>query len=223
MDELLVFGAALAFGFLGSIPLTGPIAVLVLSKAVSGDRHSARQIGVGAAVAEGLYAGIAFFAFAALSASPSVRPVADAVTMVVLIALGLHFARWRYRERKSPARKSRRGWWIGFSISIVNPTLLVTWGAVVAVLIGRGVGVPSASLALPFGLGAAAGVASWELLFVHFVKRLGPRFTGHTLQWVVRAVGIALIGVGAWSGYACWQSAPRTWRDSLQLKHLRNT
>lgn len=218
MQVLLVFAAALGFGFVGSIPLTGPIAVLVLSRSVAGDYRTARQIGLGAALAEGLYAGIAYFAFSALSASKLLKPVADAVTMVVLVALGIYFAQWRYHEKRSRETHSQRGAWIGFSISIVNPTLLVTWSAVVAALIGRGIGNGAELLAVPFGLGAAVGVGGWELLFVRLVKRFGPKFTGATLQWAVRAVGVVLIGLGLWSGWSFWHAAPQPWKEQLQLK-----
>lgn len=223
MQALLLFAAALGFGFVGSIPLTGPIAVLVLSRSVAGDYRAANFIGLGAAVAEGLYAGIAYFAFSALSASELLRPIADAVTLVVLVALGAYFAQWRYHEKKSPKTHGKRAGWIGFSISIVNPTLLVTWSAVVAALIGRGFGGGGEWLAIPFGLGAAVGVGAWELLFVRFVRRFGPKFTGTTLQWVVRGVGIALVGLGAWSGWSFWHSAPPTWKQHLRhpVRELR--
>lgn len=221
MQVLLVFAAALGFGFVGSIPLTGPIAVLVLSRSVAGDYRTARQIGLGAALAEGLYAGIACFAFTALNASTLLRPIADAATMVVLIALGLYFAQWRYHEKPTRETHGQRGGWIGFSIAIVNPTLLVTWSAVVAALSGRGLGNGSVLLAVPFGLGAAVGVAGWELLFVRLVKRFGPRFTGATLQWGVRGVGLVLIGLGLWSGWSSWHNAPQPWKEKVRLEHRR--
>lgn len=216
MNALLVFLAALGFGFVGSIPLTGPIAVLVLSRAVSGDRHAARMIGLGAAVAEGVYAAAAYFAFSAVSASKVLEPIANLITMAVLIGLGIYFARWKFKEKKCRKTKSQKGLWIGFSISIVNPTLLVTWSAVVAALFAHGISPGHRWRASIFGAGAAVGVALWELLFVWLVKRYGDKFTHKTLQWVVRGVGVVLIGVGIWSGIGFWHSAPKPWKARIE-------
>ena len=54
---------ALVFGFVGSMPLAGPIAILAVARATRGRYGEALRVGLGAAVAEGIYAGIAFWGF----------------------------------------------------------------------------------------------------------------------------------------------------------------
>jgi hypothetical protein len=51
----------LAFGFVGSIPVAGPISALVLYRGLDRRYKAATFIGVGGAVAEGAYAFLSFF------------------------------------------------------------------------------------------------------------------------------------------------------------------
>ena len=95
MRLLAVCVMALLFGFVGSMPLAGPIAILVLSRATQGRFGEALRIGLGAAVAEGLYAGLAFWGFTTFLARHAiVVPISHGVTAVVLLALGVRFMFW---------------------------------------------------------------------------------------------------------------------------------
>lgn len=195
-----VCAIALAFGFFGSMPLAGPISVMVVSRAVQQRYGEALRIAIGAAVAEGLYAGGAFFGFTELLAShPIVVPISHGVTAVVLAGLGIRFAFWKPRGRKGEEHKSGTAL-VGFTLSAINPTLLVTWGAAVAFLYSKGLHVTSSLASLPFGISAAAGIAAWFTLLVLILKRLEGKFPERVLTWAIRALGVALVGLGAWSG-----------------------
>jgi threonine/homoserine/homoserine lactone efflux protein len=196
-----VCAIALAFGFFGSMPLAGPISVMVVSRAVQQRYGEAIRIAVGAALAEGMYAGAAFFGFTELLARhPIVVPVSHGVTALVLAGLGVRFAFWRPDDkRKGDERKSGTAF-VGFSLSAINPTLLVTWGAAVAFLYSKGLHVDSPLGAIPFGLSAAAGIAGWFALLVLILRRLEGKFPSRVLTWTIRTLGVALIGLGVWSG-----------------------
>ena len=201
MDVLAALGLAFFFGFIGSIPLTGPIALLVFSRSAKRQFRKAVNLGLGAALAEGLYAGGAFWGFRTLVHSDALKRIADAVSAVVLVGLGIYFARWRFHERTPRRADDDRCFWTGFSISLLNPTLLVTWSVVVAALTSRDWLGGNRWHALPFGVGAALGVASWELLFVAGVRRFGDKFHQTLIRRIVRGVAVVLIALGAWSGY----------------------
>jgi threonine/homoserine/homoserine lactone efflux protein len=192
---------AVAFGFFGSMPLAGPIAVMVFSRASRRRYAEALQIGVGAAVAEALYAGVAFWSFTSLLARhPLVVPVSRAVTAVVLSALGVRFAMWKTRDPKEEEEHHSGTSLVGFSLSAINPTLLVTWSAAVAFLYSKGLGESSAWAALPFALCAGAGIALWFTILVAVLRKFEGRLPLALLNWTIRALGIALVGLGLWSG-----------------------
>ena len=192
---------ALAFGFFGSMPLAGPIAVMVFSRASHRLYGEALHIGLGAAVAEGIYAGVAYWGFTSLLASyPLVVPISRGVTAIVLTALGVRFTVWRQMEPRDRNERRAGTSLVGFSLSAINPTLLITWTAAVAFLYARGVGEASPLAAVPFGLCAAAGIAGWFAILVAVLRRFEGRVPVAVLNWTIRALGVALVALGVWSG-----------------------
>jgi threonine/homoserine/homoserine lactone efflux protein len=88
---------------------------------------------------------------------------------------------------------------LGFTVSALNPTLLVTWSAAVAFLYSKGLDGQSPLAALPFGACAAAGVALWIVSLVALLERYGGRLPRGAMTLVVRVMGLGLVGLGAWS------------------------
>jgi threonine/homoserine/homoserine lactone efflux protein len=131
-----------------------------------------------------------------------VLPISHGLTAVILCALGARFLFFRVKEDEVKAGEEPRPgrFWVGFSVSAVNPTLLATWGAVTTFLYARQLVQFTGLLAIPFGLFAAAGIGAWGLLTVALMKRFRNQLPRAALTWVVRSMGVVLIGVGAWSG-----------------------
>jgi len=201
---LAICASAFAFGFVGSMPLAGPIAVMVVSRAASRRFSEALHIGLGAALAEGIYAGVAFWGFTSLFArTPLLAPISHGVTAVVLAVLGARFVFWspKKTERKRAASNSQRAGTtlVGFSISAINPTLLVTWGAIVAFLYSKGLSGASSLVAVPFGACAAAGVAIWFVVLVALLRKYEGNLPHGVLTWTIRGLGLALVVLGMWS------------------------
>ncbi len=200
MSFLAVSLVALVFSFVGSLPLAGPIAVLVVSNGVNGRFKASLEIALGAAVAEGIYAFLAFWGFATfLARYPSVLPISHAVTAVILVSLGIYFLRFKLKEPHAQQESKRGKFWVGFSVSILNPTLLATWGAVTTFLYSRQLVKMTGLLAVPFGIFAAAGIVLWALMMVAIMRRFREHFPRAALTWIVRGMGIVLICVAAWS------------------------
>ncbi len=188
---------ALAFAFVGSMPLAGPIAVLTLSRAATRRFDEALRIGLGAAVAEAVYAGVAFWGFATfLARRPLLVPISQGATGVLLIALGTSFLWWRPTKRADPRENKAGTALLGFSISALNPTLLLTWTAAVAFLYARGAQRHSAIFAIPFGLSAGAGVAAWFGCLVKLLRTFGTKLPLAAFRWVIRTMGVALVAIG---------------------------
>ncbi|HEY3821139.1 MAG TPA: LysE family transporter [Polyangiaceae bacterium] len=200
MRILAVCLISLAFGFFGSMPLAGPIAVMVFSRASRRRYGEALYIALGAAAAEAIYAGVAFFSFTSLLADhPIVVPISRGVTAVVLSALGVRFALWSQHEKKDKYEQRKGTWLVGFSLSAINPTLLVTWSAAVAFLYSKGLGVSSGLVAVPFGACAGAGIAGWFAILVMILRRFEGKLPIAVLTWTIRVLGVALVGLGVWS------------------------
>jgi threonine/homoserine/homoserine lactone efflux protein len=202
MATLLVSGLAYLFGLFGSIPPAGPIAVLIVSRGAERRYQSALRIGLGAAVVEGVYAFISFWGFATfLARREVVLPISHAVTLVVLGTLGIRFMMWKDEQNAAHADGDpAKGFWFGFSISALNPTLLATWSTATAALYSHKIFAMRGYMAIPFALAASAGVATWALLTVRLLERYGERFPRHALTLAVRGMGLVLFAVAIWSG-----------------------
>jgi threonine/homoserine/homoserine lactone efflux protein len=202
MQLLAICIMPLVFGFVGSMPLAGPIAVLAMSRATRGKYGEALRIALGACVAEGLYAGVAFWGFTTFLARHAiVVPISHGTTAVILIAVGARFAFWKPEGHEKDGDKNKVGTaLLGFSISALNPTLLLTWSAAVAFLYSRGLREPPPLYAVPFGACAAAGVGGWFVVLVALLEHYGERVPQAALTWLVRSMGVVLVVLGVWSG-----------------------
>jgi threonine/homoserine/homoserine lactone efflux protein len=192
-----------AFGFVGSMPLAGPVSVLVISRSVERRFHAAWLTGLGGAVVEGLYAGVAFWSFTTfLARITALRPWFDAIACVVLLYLGVKFARWVEPPASAKKRKEDDGksFFLGASVTALNPTILVTWTAATTTLYSTDWVQFAPWMALPFGLGAALGIASWFGVLVTLTKRYQDALPRKALRWIVRGIGVALILMGAYLG-----------------------
>src|SRR5262245_56590921 len=142
---MLVAAAMLGFGcgFVGSIPVAGPIAALVFSRGLEDRTHSALYLASGAAVAEGAYAYLAFWGFAdPPSLYASLERASHVAPAAILIGLGLHFALRRRappdRTAPDPRAGGARSFLLGVAITALNPALIVGWTAAVTALYGLG-------------------------------------------------------------------------------------
>jgi threonine/homoserine/homoserine lactone efflux protein len=187
---LLVAGFAL--GFLGSIPVAGPIALLVFSLILDGRYRRAVFVAVGAAVAEGVYAFLAFWgASEFLAGHPGLVPFSRGFAAVILAAIGIALI----RRRPAAAPPLKRSWptgglFLGFAITAVNPTLIGTWTAAVTMLFSTGLLEFTPASAIPFGLAAMGGIVAWFALLVVVGRRFLERFQRETLNRVVRVMGV---------------------------------
>src|SRR5262249_60220037 len=163
-----------------------------------GQARAAPGLGGGPAVAEAGYAILAFLGTtAALSQFRWLIPVSRVLGALILIGLGLWFALGPHRHHEAKVtRKARNGLWIGLAVTAVNPTLIVTWTAVVTILHSAGFLRVEFLDAFPFGLGVAVGVAGWFAVLVELIRMLRDRLKEETLDRIVRVIGWILVVAG---------------------------
>jgi len=197
---LVAFIIGFCFGFFGSVPVAGPIAALVLERGLTGRHTSAALIGVGGAVAEAAYAFLAFWGFSTyLTRFPWIDPVSRAMAAVILIGLGVSFARYRGARTADPKRSvdSPLGSvLLGFTITALNPTLIATWTAATTTLYSANIVTLSPEGAIPFSLGALIGIGGWFGLLAGLLRRYRGRFNQQRLDQVVRSIGWLIAALG---------------------------
>ncbi len=205
---LLLLALALISGFVGSMPVAGPVAVLVLRAAFRGRSEAALQIAAGCAVAEGTYGAFAFVGVAALAQRYAwFGTLAGFGGALVLVLVGsvLVFKRQPLDaappQRPSLIPAAAGQWLLGFSATALNPTIVASWTAVVTSWHGMGlVHNAAGSDAVVVGVGIAAGVVLWFYVLTRLVARYRAYVTERTLQRVVQALGAAMVVGGIWMG-----------------------
>ena len=189
-------------GFVGSMPIAGPIAALVFASGVEGRPDRGLFIALGGAVAEAAYAYLAFWGFSELLAHHGwIDPVSRALGAVVLLALGLRFVLRPYEppatgSDASPSAGRKRSFALGLTITALNPSLIATWSAAVTMVFSLGVVEFDATRALPFSLGATVGIVTWFLLLLMLLGRFRTSFGPQSLRRVLRGTGVFLILLG---------------------------
>ncbi len=195
--------AGFALGFFGSVPAAGPVAILVMARALAGRVRWATGAGIGAGVAEVGYAFIAYVSYQTFLADhPVVASVARVLTVFILLAVGVLL--WRATPPTSEdagEESSRGGFMTGFLISAVNPTLIITFTAVLSMLAGTDLFDLSTPHAAPFALGVGAGTAIWFAIAAHWIGRRRAGFSPLTIVRLYR--GLALIALGL-AAVAAW-------------------
>ena len=205
-----------AIGYIGSMPVAGPIALLVLGRGLEDRARNALALAFGAAIAESIYAYLAFWGFGAVLASyPWIEKGARFGAAIALIALGVHFYRRRHRaEAPEPAANNsgnKRNFVLGFVITVLNPTLIATWTFTVTTVYSLGLLTFEAEKALPFSLGAFSGIVGWFATLLYLLKRFRKAVTQTGLQRALKLVGVVLIVVGICIGVAATRPYVAQW------------
>jgi threonine/homoserine/homoserine lactone efflux protein len=216
---LAAFLVAFVLSFVGSMPIAGPIAVIVLSKGLAGHLRAGVFLAIGAALAEAVYAGLAFLGITAMiERYPILLPISRLVGCAILITLGVVFL---VRKHEEPATKEAEGdsrekttdlgnAFLGLSITAINPTLIVTWtGAVSAVHAAKLLRVNELD-AFPFAAGVLTGIIAWFSTFLALLGRWNKRLRPTTIERAIKAMGVILIVAGLGFGVRTvvqWQTA----------------
>ncbi|MDH5491032.1 MAG: LysE family transporter [Myxococcales bacterium] len=200
------------FGFVGSVPVAGPIAVLVLCSGLERRFRNGLGIAMGAAVAEGTYALLAFWGFGTLlSGLPWSSAISHGASASLLLVLGMHLLRRAGpsdEERESPSAPLGAesggfgsGLVLGFGVTALNPTLIATWSMAITMLHTSELIIDSEGSALAFGAGAALGIGGWFAILLGLLYRYRERFTQGFVASSRRAAAWLVLGFGL---YFAW-------------------
>ena len=198
---LIAFLSGLGLGFVGSIPVAGPTAVIVVERALEDRPRSGLTIATGAAIAESLYAGVAFWGLTAvLTSYPLLRPISRLMASALLCVVGFYLIFRRTKrasrsDRRDDKRRSRQ-LVFGFTITALNPTLLVTWAVAATALHAVLPSSFKAWDAFPYALGVGLGITAWFWLLVRLACRFRKSFGLTTMNRILRGTGAVLVAGG---------------------------
>ncbi|MDY0058989.1 MAG: hypothetical protein RBU45_04200 [Myxococcota bacterium] len=99
-------------------------------------------------------------------------------------------------EHVRETRGSKRSFALGFTITALDPTLIATWTAAVAVLHSTGPIPVRPRLALPFALGVSWGIAAWFGLLIALLQHHRQLLSKRRMSQLVLVLGILTDGAG---------------------------
>ena len=123
-------------GFLFSMPIAGPISILIASNALKGRMRYCILATIGASFADFIYVFIAVFGLTKLySLYKPIIPYVLLIGTIFLLYIGFKIVKTKldleYIEKTTKIskknKKARGGFWTGFMLNFLNPTLFIGW------------------------------------------------------------------------------------------------
>ena len=203
--------SGIGLGIISAIMPLGPVTVLVLRRSMAGEFSGAIKLGLGRVPAESFYCVLATFGIVALlDRFPGARTGIEVLGVLVFLVLGV----WLLVQRATPAttstdpptaaelRARRWGDWSGFIISMLNPTLLLSWTAVVGIVVSMTDLEPTLFDKIAFPIALGIGIGLGYVILVGFLRRHGARVEPIWVERAIRVMGVAFVGLALWSGAA---------------------
>jgi threonine/homoserine/homoserine lactone efflux protein len=196
---LVAFFIGLVLGFFASVPLAGPTAGVVVSRSLDNQARAGLFVAVGSAVGESFYSFLAFLGVTAvMSRFPFMILASRLLGSMVVVGVGVYFV--LRRTDKAPERhhdaEGARNFLLGFTMAIVNPTLLVSWAAAVSIAHATGLLRVNALDAFAFAGGVAVGIVSWFATLLRLMERFRSRIGPTTMDRLIKWMGAVLIVCG---------------------------
>lgn len=210
-NSLLLMVAGFAMGFFGSIPPTGPVALMVINRAFRGRLKFAFAAGVGGALAEVIYSALAVTGVGLVLQELHVaQTLIRALSTLVLLAVGVYFLvspieRGDVDEHAADEEQSLTSalghLGKGFSVAIVNPTLILNWTVAVAFFFSLFHIHASVLGRVLFVVGVGTGMIVWTGVEVWLLHKFQQRYSIDLLGRIQRWVSILVILAAAYLGY----------------------
>lgn len=191
----------LASGFLGSMPVTGPIALIVFRSSLRGHFSLALRVVTGAAIAEVIYCAVAIFGYVQIVATyPFLAKYLRYIGASFLVILGIIFLfqKVQITEEKAPvAERKHAGIISGFLIAILNPTLFLTWGSASSTIFSWFDSISFWDMVL-FPLCAGFGIVTWFTILLEIFKKYREQIGEKIGFYAIRGAAFVMIASGSY-------------------------
>jgi threonine/homoserine/homoserine lactone efflux protein len=196
---VVAFLLGVGIAFVGSIPIAGPLAVLVVDRAVGGRREEGMFIALGGALAEAGYALAVAILFPILFGLSHGVLLVSRIAGAVLVAIaGAVLLVHPGVVHGASTRRKSGSFLTGLALSALNPTLLATWTVVVATLNAHGLLGRSVGEAALFAVGVGGGVTAWFAVLVSLSRAAEDFLNGRRRVQTIRTLGFVLVCVGCY-------------------------
>lgn len=189
-------------GFIGSMPVAGPISLLVFHRGVLARYRDGWAIALGGAFAEGVYCALAVHGFSILlERFTFFVPLVKGVGILLLLALALYLflaAQGIPRDRAvtEPLSENWGGQFcIGLGVAALNPSLLLTWSGILAALYSLADLRFDSYDKIAFAAGAVLGIVTWFSILLTVFSRFRDRFPFRFIQKLIRNVRARSVGI----------------------------
>jgi threonine/homoserine/homoserine lactone efflux protein len=194
-----------ALGCVGSMPIGGPVSLFVFKRGATGRYRDGILLATGAAVAEAGYCAAALFGFSLVAARfPMIRPIIGVLGALIMVGLGIHFLLARHcsaDERVVPPapHDGIRDLTLGFSMVALNPSVMVSWLAVLAALHAIGLEPEAGGDRLLMVGGVAAGIVAWFSILIWILHHGRTWIRPVVFDRTLRAFGGGLCALGLYA------------------------
>jgi len=198
-----LLGAFFGFvsGFFGSMPVTGPIALIVFRSSMRGHFSLAMRVVAGAAVAEAIYCAVATFGYVQIIAAyPFLGKYLRYVGSAFLLVLGVVFLfqKVHLSEEAAPVSERRSAGIIsGFLIAILNPTLFLTWGSASSTIFSWFSSITFWDMVL-FPICAGLGIITWFSILLEIFKKYREQIGEKIGFYAIRAAAVVMLASGTY-------------------------
>jgi threonine/homoserine/homoserine lactone efflux protein len=194
----MFFLIGIAAGALTGVPI-GPVNVAVIDAAYRHTLRRAIAVGMGGALADGVYACAGLVGIAPiLNRYELVKPILFTISGLVLLVYGFFTARSQpvspaadaggSKDKMEPSRELREGFTVGLLLIILNPAAIVTWVVIMGTIIPE----PTLWGGIACAIGVMIGSFGWFALVAYLTQK-GKSVLGEKAAWIPRLVGVALM------------------------------
>ncbi len=192
--SFLARGLAVGFTIAAAV---GPISVLTIRRTLAHGRVYGLASGMGVALADASYGGIAAFGLTAITAVlVGARSGLAVLGGAFLVALGIRtmLAPVPTRAAEVAERPGLLGAFVSiYGLTMTNPMTILSFGAVFA---GLGLSGGSGAEAGLLTLGVFLGSSAWWVLLTAVISIFRERITPRVMLWINRLSGAVLLGFG---------------------------
>ena len=206
-------GMGFVMGWVGSMPLAGAVSIFVFQRGLAGRFRNGIVLATGAAVAEAVWCLVALIgAEQILTRWPNLEGPARTVGGLILLALGIYFLAKKNTlptaldepsSSPEPVHSLLREFWLGFVLVAGNISIPFTWLGMITVAVSWGLD-PVAGPPWLFTAGVAMGIMGWFALLLKILSAFRTRFQRRTHELLMKAMGLLLIAVGAYTLLRVW-------------------
>ncbi len=199
------FLLGLLLGWVGSMPLAGPVSIVIIARGIAGRYRDGMALAAGAGLAEAGYCAAALFGYGfLLDRWPWFRTVAAVVGAAVMMALGLYFIISKRHPPvatpgTAPPISLLREVAVGLSLVGLNPCIVLNWLAVLAAVHSLGMEPAAALPRLQFVAGVGAGIVGWFGLLLALLHRYRAHLPFRAFVLALRILGGILFAAGAYA------------------------